>query len=291
MTPEEYCQDKTAKSGSSFYYSFLFLPEQKRNAIMAVYAFCREVDDVVDNPGDIHVKQVKLQWWRDEIARLYQKQAQHPITRALTPVIDNFNLPAEYFLEVIDGMEMDLHNTHYDSFKELSLYCYRAAGVVGLLAAEIFGYENRKTRDYATHLGTAFQLTNIIRDIKEDAEQGRIYIPSEDLEKFSVTKQELLADTATENLIELVKFEIQRARHYYQQALKRLPDIDRYSQSCGLIMSAIYSRVLDRIETNIPAIMSSRVRLGKMQKIWLTLSTLYQEHRQHQRFLKQDHAR
>jgi phytoene synthase len=291
MTPEKYCQDKTAKSGSSFYYSFLLLPENKRKAIMAVYAFCHEVDDVVDNKGEPHIKQIKLQWWRDEIKQLFNGQPQHPVTRALNPIIADFNLPEEYFQEVIDGMEMDLVNTSYDTFKSLSLYCYRAAGVVGLMAAEIFGYEDRKTLDYAISLGTAFQLTNIIRDIKEDAQRGRIYIPQEDMEKFSVKNEELLSETVPNNLKQLINFEVQRARDYYQQAYAQLPRCDRYSQSSGLIMSSIYSTILDKIEADVSSVMNSRVRLGKLHKIWLALSTLYREYRQHKHYLKRSHAR
>jgi len=184
MTPDQYCQDKAARSGSSFYYSFLFLPPVQRRAITALYAFCREVDDIVDMKGEPGIARIKLNWWRQEIARLFAGQAQHPVTRALTPVIEEFDLPQEQFLEIIDGMEMDLDQHRYASFKELMLYCYRVASVVGLLAAEIFGYRDRHTLKYAHDLGIAFQLTNIVRDVYEDAQRNRIYLPLDELQRL-----------------------------------------------------------------------------------------------------------
>ena len=172
MTPDEYCQQKTARSGSSFYYSFLFLPQPQRRAITALYAFCREVDDVVDECQDLQVAASKLAWWRQELAGLDAGQAQHPVTQALQSASAEFSLPGEQLQEIIDGMEMDLQQSRYLDFKALSLYCYRVAGVVGLLAARIFGYQDRKTQKYAHDLGFAFQLTNIIRDVGEDARMG-----------------------------------------------------------------------------------------------------------------------
>ncbi|WP_455203070.1 squalene/phytoene synthase family protein, partial [Kaarinaea lacus] len=171
MTPEEYCQDKAASSGSSFYYSFLFLPAPQRKAITALYAFCREVDDVVDECSDTNIARTKLQWWRETMQQTFNGRPQHPVQKALASAIDQYPLPLEHFLEIIDGMEMDLVNHRYNTFKDLSLYCYRAASVVGLLAAEIFGYQDRNTKKYAHNLGMAFQLTNILRDVKEDAER------------------------------------------------------------------------------------------------------------------------
>jgi len=278
MTPEQYCQDKAARSGSSFYYSFMALDKNQRQAIIALYAFCREVDDVVDNPGEDQIKIIKLQWWRDEIGRLFDDQAQHPVSRALMPVLEQFDLPQEYFLEIIDGMEMDLHNHRYDSFKSLSLYCYRVAGVVGLMAAEIFGYEDRHTQKYARDLGTAFQLTNILRDVHEDAQRGRIYLPAEDLQRFSVTEEDILAGRASDNFQQLMQFECDRAKQYYRSAFEHLPEQDRYKQRCGLIMAAIYHAVLEKIEKNhFP--LNSRMRLSTGHKLWLALRTWHQEWR------------
>ena len=287
MTPEEYCQDKTAKSGSSFYYSFLFLPKEKRMAITAVYAFCREVDDVVDNPGENQIKHIKLQWWREEITRLFNAQAQHPVTLALTSVIERYNLPEEYFQEIIDGMQMDLDQTSYANFKELSLYCYRAAGVVGLISAEIFGYQDRQTLKYASNLGTAFQLTNIIRDIHEDAQRGRFYLPQDELKKFNVSQNELTNGTESDKFRQLLKYQIERAREYYQKAYSLLPDTDRYSQTCGLIMADIYSSILDEIEINPDKLLHQRIHLHTLKKLWIALTSLYRERRLHRRSTKQ----
>ncbi len=277
MTPEQYCQDKAASSGSSFYYSFMALAEDQRKAIIALYAFCREVDDVVDNPGDVQIKLVKLQWWREEISRLFESTAQHPVTRALTSVLEKFDLPQEYFLEIIDGMEMDLNQHRYDSFKTLSLYCYRAASVVGLMAAEIFGYQNRQTLKYARDLGTAFQLTNILRDVHEDAQRGRIYLPLEDLQRFSVTENDILTGNNSEHFQRLMQFEYERAKHYYQRALAHLPEQDRYHQRCGLIMAAIYYALLEKLEKNHFPVFNRRTRLSAIHKLWLASRTWWQE--------------
>ncbi len=230
MTPEQYCQDKAAKSGSSFYYSFLFLPEQQRKAIIALYAFCREVDDIVDSNIDSHIKQTKLQWWRDEIQALFKGQPQHPVTQALMPAIAQFNLPQEQFEEIINGMEMDLQQSRYDNFKDLSLYCHRVASVVGLLAAEIFGYQDRKTQKYAHDLGMAFQLTNILRDVHEDAQRNRIYLPQDELQQFNVSENDIIQGRTSDKFIELMKFQMQRAQNYYDKAINELPEADRYNQ-------------------------------------------------------------
>ena len=239
MTPEEYCQNKAASSGSSFYYSFLFLPPNRRRAIMAFYAFCREVDDVVDECSDPQLAATKLAWWREELDRLYAGQPQHPVTQALKTVLMEFNLPQEQLLEIIDGMAMDLSQTRYLDFKGLQLYCYRVASVVGLLAAEIFGYQDRQTLKYAHDLGLAFQLTNIIRDVGEDARRGRIYLPIEDLQRFEVPAKDLLEARYSEQFRALMAFQAERAEKFYDQAFAQLPAVDRKAQRPGLVMAAI----------------------------------------------------
>ncbi|HEX9179817.1 MAG TPA: presqualene diphosphate synthase HpnD, partial [Burkholderiales bacterium] len=186
MSPDQYCQEKAAQSGSSFYYSFLFLPPEKRRAITALYAFCREVDDVVDECSDPILARTKLAWWRQELTGAFAGNPQHPVTRALAPAVERFGLPLEQFQEIIDGMEMDLDQDRYADFRSLALYCHRVAGVVGLLSAEIFGYQDRATLKYAHELGLAFQLTNIVRDVGEDARRGRIYLPMDELAQFGV---------------------------------------------------------------------------------------------------------
>lgn len=284
MTPQEYCQEKAAKSGSSFYYSFLFLPEKKRDAITALYAFCREVDDVVDNQNEPHIKRTKLNWWRDEIERLFKHAAQHPITQALTPVIANFNLPMEYFMEILDGMEMDLQPRTYANFKELRLYCYRVASVVGLMSAEIFGYTNRQTLKYAHDLGIAFQLTNIIRDIYADLMQDRIYLPQDELNRFGVTENDLRKRMCTPEFEKMIRFQIARAHEHYQHAFAQLPECDRHTQRTGLIMAQIYQTLLAKIENDICQILKQRVSVKPLQKLWVAWRT---NRRETKRYYKQ----
>jgi 15-cis-phytoene synthase len=273
MNPHDYCQDKAAKSGSSFYYSFLFLPPERRQAIVALYALCREVDDVVDECHDVQVAQTKLEWWRKEIARTYGGQPTHPVGLALKDVIGRFNLPKEQLLEIIDGMEMDLTQTRYLDFKGLQLYCYRVASVVGLLAAEIFGYQDRQTLKYAHDLGMAFQLTNIIRDVGEDARRGRIYLPIEDLQRFNVPAKQIMDARHDDNFVQLMRFQAQRAEQYYDQAFAHLPRGDRKSQRPGLVMAAIYRTLLREIERDGFLVLDRRTSLTPIRKLWLAGST------------------
>ena len=273
MTPEEYCQDKAAASGSSFYYSFLFLPPERRQAITALYAFCREVDDVVDECHDAQLAAIKLAWWREELDRLYAGLPEHPVTRALQKVLPRFSLPKELLLEIIDGMEMDLHQSRYPDFKTLSLYCYRVASVVGLLAAEIFGHEDRRTLKYAHDLGLAFQLTNIIRDVGEDARRGRVYLPQDELARFGIVDADLLSATPpadfSDKFRHLMEFQIERAETYYAEALRQLPERDRKPQRAGLIMAAIYRATLTEIKRDANQVLSQRVSLSPLRKLWL----------------------
>lgn len=273
MTPDQYCQAKAARSGSSFYYSFLFLPAAQRAAMVALYAFCREVDDVVDDCSDANVARIKLQWWRDEIGRLFQGKAQHPVTQALQPSLQTFNLPQEHFIEIIDGMEMDLDYDGYPSFKELTLYCHRVASMVGLMSAEIFGYQDRGTLRYAQELGMAFQLTNIVRDVREDAVRGRVYIPEDELLRFGVSRESVLALKDSDELRAVLRFQAQRAREYYRKALANLPAVDRAKQRSGLIMAAIYQTLLDEIEEDGFHSMLRRVRLTPVRKLWIAWRT------------------
>ena len=269
MTPDEYCQDKAAASGSSFYYSFLFLPPERRRAITALYAFCREIDDIVDECHDLQIAATKLAWWRQELDRLYAGQPGHPISKALHPCLARFNLPQELLAEIIDGMEMDLQQSRYLDFKALSLYCYRVASVVGLLAAEIFGYTDRRTQKYAHDLGMAFQLTNIIRDVGEDARRGRVYLPLDELKRFEVTVADILDAKQTDNFRKLMEFQIERAEHYYTQAMSQLPADDRKTQRPGLIMAAIYRALLEEIKAEGCLVLKQRTSLTPVRKLWL----------------------
>jgi 15-cis-phytoene synthase len=273
MTPEQYCEQRAAASGSSFYYSFLFLPAERRRAITALYAFCREVDDVVDECADPTLARIKLAWWRTEIGAAFSGQPQHPVTRALAPVVRRFALSEAHFNEIIDGMEMDLARNRYASFEVLQEYCYKVAGVVGLMAAAIFGYANQATLRYAKDLGTAFQLTNIIRDVGEDARRGRIYLPGEELDRFGVSESEILSLRENHGFGALMAFQIQRARDYYARALAALPKSDRRNQRPGLVMAAIYRTLLDEIEAEGSRVLSSRIRLTPLRKLWIAWKT------------------
>lgn len=287
MTPDQYCQNKAASSGSSFYSSFRFLPELKRRAITALYAFCREVDDVVDECHDTNVARTTLNWWRQEIAQMYQGKASHPVSQALLALQQDFNLAEEYLQEIIDGMEMDLDIHHYPSFKELSLYCYRAASVVGLLSAEIFGFNNRETLKYAHDLGMAFQLTNILRDVREDAERGRIYLPLDELLQFGVSQQDLTQPVTSDKVQALFQFQADRAREYYQKAFNELPDEDRFTQRTGLIMAEIYQSLLNEIESDGFRVLEQRIKLTPMRKLWLAWRASVREKKRYKKYLRQ----
>lgn len=273
MTPDDYCQQKAAQSGSSFYYSFLFLEPRRRRAITALYAFCREVDDVVDECNDPQIAAAKLAWWRLEAARIHDGTPEHPVGLALQSAAHEFRLPQEQLLEIIDGMEMDLQQSRYLDFKGLQLYCYRVAAVVGLLAAEIFGYQDRATLKYAHDLGIAFQLTNIIRDVGEDARRGRIYLPQEDLDRFGITASRLLRADGGDRFAEMMQFQYERAAATYERAYALLPATDRKAQRPGLAMAAIYRTLLDEIRRDGFRVLQHRVALTPIRKLWIAWKT------------------
>jgi phytoene synthase len=273
MTPDEYCQQKAAASGSSFYYSFLFLPAERRRAITALYAFCREVDDVVDECSDAQIARTKLAWWRLEVGKLYHGEPSHPVMKALQPLVAKFTIAEKQLQEIIDGMEMDLSQTRYLDFAGLERYCYHVAGAVGLAAAAIFGYSDPRTLDYAKNLGTAFQLTNIIRDVGEDARKNRIYLPMEDLKRFEVPATDILQSRYSENFFRLMKFQTARANGFYAKALAALPPEDRRAQRAGLIMAAIYRATLDEVERDGFKVLTQRTSLTPLRKFWLAWKT------------------
>jgi len=273
MTPDEYCQQKAAASGSSFYYSFLFLPPQRRRAITALYAFCREVDDVVDETGEPQIAATKLAWWRAEVGNLFAGNPQHPVTKALAVSKDRFSIRQERLNDIIDGMEMDLTQSRYLDWPGLERYCYRVAGAVGLLAAGIFGYHDPRTLEYARELGIAFQLTNIIRDVGEDARKNRIYLPMTDLKEFGVPAADILASRETPQFKRLMAFEAARARRHYDQAMQALPDADRRTQRPGLIMAAIYRTLLEEIERDGFRVLTRKTSLTPLRKFWIAWRT------------------
>jgi phytoene synthase len=273
MTPDGYCRQKAAASGSSFYYSFRFLPPPRRRAIIALYAYCREVDDVVDEVSDPTVARAKLAWWRREIALVFAGQPSHPVALALQPVVREYDLPEAHFQMVIDGMEMDLMQHRYLDFAALELYCHRVAGVVGLMSAEIFGYTDPATKGYARDLGVAFQLTNIIRDVGEDARRGRIYLPQDELQRFAVPPSALLRGEYSAAFRQLMRFEVDRARTWYERALVQLPAQDRKAQRAGLVMAAIYRTLLDEIAHDGYQVLDRRTSLTPLRKLWLAWRT------------------
>jgi len=277
MTPNQYCQDKTAKSGSSFYYSFLFLPKPKRLAITALYAFCREVDDIADAEMDNKIKLVKLEWWRSEIESLFNGSAHHPVTQALSTSIKKYNLEKKYFLEIINGMEMDLETVRFDNFEKLNLYCYRVAGVVGILSASIFGYKNPATIEFAKKLGLALQLTNIIRDVYEDSLRNRLYLPLDELKQFGVSEKDIFKRDDSESFHKLISFHAERAHQCYREAFATLPAEDRYNQKTGTIMAAIYENTLNEMESDQLQVLKHKVVIPPLRKMTIALKTLVKE--------------
>ncbi|RCS59818.1 presqualene diphosphate synthase HpnD [Parvibium lacunae] len=279
MTPDEYCQHKAAQSGSSFYYAFLFLPSAQRRAITALYAYCREVDDVVDECQDPSVAQTKLTWWEKQIHQLYDSLdtekpiATHPVLQALAPHILSYQIERRYLLDILQGMRMDLEQSRYLDFKQLEKYCYHVAGAVGILAARIFGQESPATAAYATQLGQALQLTNILRDVGEDARKGRIYLPIEDLQRFNVKAHDILSGQYNDNFRALMQFEYTRAQQAYVSALQALPNEARRAQRPGLIMAAVYHTLLQELADSDFQVLHQRISLTPIRKLWLAWST------------------
>jgi phytoene synthase len=273
MSPDDYCQQKTAQSGSSFYYSFLFLPPERRRAITALYAFCREVDDTVDECTDESIARIKLAWWRKEINNMYAGSQTHPVTQALHPHLQVYDLKEEHFQAIIDGMEMDLNQTRYLDYPALNKYCWHVASVVGILSASIFGVTNPQTLQFAEKLGLAFQLTNIIRDVGEDARKGRIYLPINELQQFNVTAAEILNAKHTDKFEKLMAFQIARAQTVYDEAFALLPKEDRRAQRPGLMMSAIYRTLLTEVEADGYHVLQHRISLTPLRKLWLAWKT------------------
>ena len=277
MSPQEYVQDKAARSGSSFYYAFLFLPPPRRAAITAFYAFCREVDDVVDEAQDAGVAAIKLQWWRTEVEAAYAGQPSHPVMRALMPLAPEFGIAAGHLQAVIEGCQVDLQQTRFLDFPALQHYCHLVAGIVGEVAANIFGRTEAATVQYAHLLGQAMQLTNIIRDVGDDARRGRIYLPLTELQRFDVKAHELLRREApwgySERFTELMRFQAERAHATYDQARALLPAADRLAQKPGLMMANIYRTLLREIESQGFQVLHQRTSLTPLRKLWIAART------------------
>ena len=274
MTPDQYCQQKTKASHSNFALAFFFLSKKKRLALTALYAFCREVDDIVDDCKEKTVGKNKLDEWRLEIDRLFDQAPKHPVSVALSPHITSCKLDKKHFIEIIDGMEMDLNCNRYNDLKKLKIYCYRAASAVGLLSAHIFGYTNKSTLKYAHDLGLALQITNIIRDIAEDSERGRIYIPLELLDKYNISENDILHNKNNKQIALLVDELSKLAKNYYQSAINHLPDEDKEMQKPGLIMGNIYFILLQKImKGNTGNTLDNRVSLSTYKKLMIAITT------------------
>ena len=269
MTPQAYVQQKAAASGSSFYYAFLFLPPAQRAAITAFYAFCREVDDVVDEVSDPSVAQAKLAWWEREVHQAFAGQASHPALQALMPHVQTFSITAAHLLAVVEGCRMDLSQSRYLDYAGLRHYCHLVAGVVGEVSARIFGPQDPRVDAYAHTMGLAFQLTNIIRDVGEDALRGRIYLPIDELQRFDVKAQDLLQRQHSPAFVALMQFQAQRAHALYDQALAELPSEHRRHQKPGLMMASIYRTLLREIEASHFDVLKQRIALTPLRKLWL----------------------
>lgn len=275
MTPQEYCKQKTRESHSSFLSAFIFLKKEKREALTALYAYCREVDDIADECIDHEIASKKLNWWREEIERLFKGEPQHPVSKALNPFLNHFNLSKNYFIEIIDGMEMDVKYNRYESFEQLELYCYRVASCVGILSAHIFGFKNKDTLTFAKNLGIALQLTNIIRDLGEDARRGRIYIPLDELKKLDISEEEIISLKNSKKIKTLVQNQADKAKKFYDLASKTLPIEDKKSQKISLVMGNIYYLLLTEIiKDNPEKILNQKTILPGFRKMRISILTM-----------------
>jgi phytoene synthase len=260
------------KSKSSFYYAFNLLPEEKRDALNVVYAFCRKTDDIVDENEDaLDVKYEKLRKWRIEFERAFTGRSEFPLLNKLGKIISNFNIPLDPFFELIKGMEMDIQRDRYKSFDDLQLYCYRVASTVGLMCIEIFGYNHPSTKDFAIDLGIALQLTNILRDISKDAESGRIYLPQEDLKIFQYSETELISKVYNDQFKDLMKYETGRAKMYFNSATSHLDLDDKKTMFAARAMQHIYYKMLEKIISADYDVFNNNIKVSNFEKIGIAL--------------------
>lgn len=260
------------ESKSSFYYAFNLLPEEKRDAMNTVYAFCRKTDDIVDNGNESEdVKFEKLRRWRIEFEKAFSGHSEYALLNKLGNTISKFNIPLDPFFELIKGMEMDLQKKRYNTFDDLQLYCYRVASTVGLMCIEIFGYKYPSTRDYAVNLGIALQLTNIIRDVGKDAEQGRIYLPQSDLTQFDYSERELIEKIYNNNFKNLMSYEVDRAKDYFDKATASLNIDDKKTMFAARAMQHIYYKMLEKIVAADYDVLSNEIKVSKFEKVGIAL--------------------
>ena len=276
MTPIQYCYEKVKASKSNFTWAFSFISQDRRDALISLYAFCREIDDIVDETLELEVATAKINWWKAEINRLFHETPQHPVTKSLLNFVHIYELNEAYFIEMLDGMEMDLKFNRYENFKQLQLYCYRVAGVVGILSVKILGFKNQATLKYAHDLGIALQLTNIIRDVGEDARKNRIYIPLDELKEFNVPEDEILKFKESNRVSSLIMYQITRAEVFYKNAYHKLPKEDINPQIPGLIMGKIYETLLVEIKRDKPEqTLNHKVLLPPFRKVLVILSCFF----------------
>ena len=265
------CQRLTKREAKNFYYAFVTLPHEKRRAIYAAYAFCRHCDDSVDEAASPEDKLSALSDLQSSLDQAYHGRAHTPMFLALADTADRYAIPLEYFREIILGVESDLVKTRYRNFDELRQYCYRVASVVGLVCLQIFQYRDEAAREHAVDLGLAMQLTNIMRDVREDWELGRVYLPQDEMARFGYTEEHLGAGVRNEAFVALLRYQSERARAYFRSGFKLLPYLSRRSRACPAVLGAIYSRVLDRIESSGYDVLGERrVALGTGEKARIT---------------------
>jgi phytoene synthase len=260
------------KSNSSFYYAFNLLPAEQRDAMNTVYAFCRETDDIVDEGSvDDNLKFERLRRWRIELEKSLNGHSDYHLINKLARTIQNFNIPLEPFFDLLKGMEMDLQQKRYVTFNDLKTYCYHVASTVGLMCIEIFGYRHHSAKDFAVNLGIALQLTNILRDVKKDAEKGRIYLPKEDLEKFNYNESDIFNNTYNENFQQMMKYQVERAKEYFNAATNCLNREDKKAMFAARAMQHIYSRMLNKIVDADYDVYNKSIRISKVKKVGISL--------------------
>jgi phytoene synthase len=275
----QHCEELTRRAASNFYWGFRLLSAERRRGLTAVYAFCRAADDIADEPDLRRDPRRLIARWREELHAAYDGTPRHPIGVALADAVERFAVPRAHFEAVVDGVEMDLRRTRYARWDaDLADYCYRVASAVGLIAIEIFGYTNPSARDYATNLGLAFQLTNILRDVAEDAARGRIYLPQEDLARFGCTEDDVLASRCTAAFRQVMAFECARAGEYYGRARFSLAEEDRPALAAAEAMRLIYEQLLRRVMFRRYDVFGQRVRLTSAEKAGLAVAAWARPH-------------
>jgi 15-cis-phytoene synthase len=279
MTPQQYCQDKVLREGSTLYYSLRFQPEATRKTLTALQAFFHEVSDIRYECADVNVASAKLYWWQQEIAHTFANTPHHPICQALSESITAHQLPQHYFQEIIEGFLLDLAVTRYTTFDELEAYCKRTAGVLSLLCTQVLGYQNDSTLKYAEQLGIALQLTSILRELRRDLLYSKLYIPTHELQEFNVNAQSLFNGQRSEAVQALLAYQTKRIRDYYNQAFKYLAKEDRFNQRSGLIRARIALATLDEIEKEGYQVFEHRIHLTPLRKLWITWRTHWQTRR------------